>query len=112
MDLAIYVGSIDHFLEGGWLPSPPLPPLPEGLKVTELRVIGQTDRKTQQERIRRWRDRLTTELGEWLSTPLDWDETERQHAVADTGWNMLDGAAAVGGLCRVFREATRRHAFC
>jgi hypothetical protein len=85
VDCAIYVGSIDHFMEGGWLPRPPLPPLPEGMKVTVLRVIGQTDRKTQQEKIKRWRDRMTTELGNWLSTPLDWDETERQHAVAEPG---------------------------
>ncbi len=94
VDLAIYVGALDYFWEWQWLPEPPAPPAAalEGSKVTFFDVIGQDDRQSRQSRISNWRDRMTTELGERLSTPLEWDETDRQYAVATPGskcWTAL-----------------------
>lgn len=89
VDLAIYVGSLDYFWEWEWLTGEPYPTRPieipvaeglEGLKVTYFPI--KDDRQVRRKKISDWRDRMRAELGEWLKAPLDWDETDRRHAVA------------------------------
>ncbi len=92
VDLAIYVGSLDYFWEWQWLPEEPMPPVPEGIEITVLNVVGEDDRQERQKQIKEWRDRMTVELSKWISEPLQWDETDRQHAVATPGgkcWTAL-----------------------
>ena len=84
-DLAIYVGSLDYFWEWQWLPEEPMPPMPEGIEITFLSVVGEDDRQTRQKKIREWRDRMAVELSKWTLEPLQWDETDRQHCVAEPG---------------------------
>jgi len=89
VDLAIYVGSLDYFWEWEWLtgklwPSGPIEiPAPEGIegvKVTYFPI--KDDRQLRRKKIGDWRERMRTELSEWLKAPLDWDEADRRHAVA------------------------------
>lgn len=92
VDLAIYVGSLDYFWEWQWLPEEPVSPMPEGIEITVLNVIGENDRQERQKKIKKWRDRMTAELSKWISEPLQWDEADRQHAVATPGrkcWTAL-----------------------
>jgi hypothetical protein len=92
VDLAIYVGALDYFWEWQWLPEEPMPPAPEGIEITVLNVVDENDRQARQKKIKEWRNRMTVELSEWISTPLQWDETDRRHAVATPGgkcWTAL-----------------------